>query len=343
PLGTPVTLTFGAPSRNTPIPIVFNIPVAAPVSLATGTQIRLTVTNQTAAAGNRRVRVFPVSSGNFSRAELPALTVIDVTDVTGYDVAFPGTSSPASFAPGSTVFIRAVVTDPFGSFDIASASLDLIDALGNPQLTGAAMPLVDDDGVATRTYELSYTLLPAAAQGTWTPRVTALEGTEGLVSSLLSSAFDVFALLPDLIVLKTVAALSDPVNGITDPKAIPGAIMLYTLQLTNQGPGAVDADTLALSDVLPANSALFVDTGSGDPVAFMDGAPVSGLGYAYATDVNFSNQVGGGAPYNYTPVPDPQGFDSVVTGLQITPSGPLAGSTGAGDPSFELRFRVRVD
>jgi hypothetical protein len=70
---------------------------------------------------------------------------------------------------------------------------------------------------------------------------------------------------------------------------------------------------------------------------------VSGLGYVYATDINFSSQVGGGAPYNYTPVPDPQGFDSLVTELQITPSGPLAGSTGVGDPSFQLRFRVRVD
>jgi uncharacterized repeat protein (TIGR01451 family) len=343
PLGTPVTLTFGAPSRNSPIPIVFNVPVAAPVSLATGTQIRITVTNQSPGAGNRRVRVYPISGGNFSRAELPALTVINVTDVTPYDVAFPGTSTPASFAPGSDVFLRAVVTDPFGSFDIARANLDLIDALGNPQLTGATMTLVDDDGAATRTYELSYTLLSSAASGTWTPRVTAIEGTEGLISSLLSGAFDVVSLSPDLVVLKTVVALSDPINGTTNPKAIPGAIMLYTLQVTNQGSGAVDPDTLMLSDVLPANSALFVDTGSGDPVVFVDGTPVSGLGYVYATDINFSSQVGGGAPYNYTPVPDPQGFDSLVTGLQITPSGPLAGSTGAGDPSFQLRFRVRID
>ena len=343
PLGAPVTLTFGAPVSSSPIPIVFNIPMAVPVSLATGTQIRMTVTNLTPGGGNRRVRVFPVSGGNFSRAELPALTVIDVTDVSAFDAAYPGGSTPPDFPPGADVFIRATVTDPFGSFDIASASLDLIDALGNPQLTGAAMTLVDDDGIATHTYELSYTLPANAAAGTWTPRVTAVEGTEGIITRLRSGAFEVVPQLPDLLVLKSVVTLSDPVNGNTNPKAIPGAVMLYTLEVTNQGPGSVDADTLLLSDVLPANSALFIDTGSGDPVVFVDGTPASGLGYSFATDVSYSNQVGGGPPYNYTPVPDPQGFDSAVTGLQINPSGPLLGNSGAGDPNFQIRFRVRVD
>ncbi len=343
PLGTPVTLTFGAPSRNSPTPVVFNIPVASPVNLATGTQIRITVTNQTPGGGNRRLRVFPVSAGNFSRAELPALTVIDVTDVSAFDAAFPAVTTPPSFTPGSDVFLRATVTDPFGSFDIAGAALDLIDAGGNPQLTGAAMTLVDDDGVATRIFELSYTLLGTAATGTWTPRVTATEGTEALITDLLSGAFDVATLAPDLIVLKTVTALSDPVNGTTNPKAIPGAVMIYTLEITNQGPGSLDADTLVLSDPLPTNSGLFVDTSGGDPIVFLDGTPASGLTYTFSTDVAYSNQPGGGPPYNYTPVADGQGFDSNVTGLQITPAGPLAGDSGAGNPSFQIRFRVRVD
>ena len=343
PLGTPVTLTFGAPSRNAPIPVVFNIPVAAPVNLAAGTQIRVTVTNQTPGGGNRRLRVFPVSGGNFSRAEMPALTVIDVVDVTAFDAALPGGTTPANFSPGNDVFVRATVTDPFGSFDIAGATLDLIDANGNPALTAAAMNLVDDDGIATRIYELSYTLPGSAATGTWTPRVTATEGTEALITDILSGAFDVATLAPDLIVLKTVTALSDPINGTTNPKAIPGGVMLYTLEITNQGPGSLDADTLVLTDVLPANSGLFVDTASGDPIVFLDGTPVSGLGYAFATDVSYSNQPGGGAPYNYTPTPDAQGFDNTVTGLQINPSGPLMGNTGAGNPSFQIRFRVRIN
>ena len=343
PLGTPVTLTFGAPSNNAPIPVVFNIPLTAPVNLATGTQLRVTVTNQTPGGGNRRLRVFPVVGGNFSQLDMPALTVIDVAGVSAFDAAFPGGATPTNFSPGSDVFIRATITDPFGSFDIASAALDLVDANGVSQLTGASMTLVNDDGAATRTYELSYTLPGNAAVGTWTPRVTATEGTEALVTDILSGAFDVGTLAPDLIVLKTVTTLSDPVNGTTNPKAIPGAVMLYTVEVTNQGPGSLDPDTLVLTDVLPANSGLFVDTSSGDPIVFIDGTPASGLSYTFATDVSYSNQPGGGAPYNYTPSPDAQGFDDAVTGLQIAPSGPLSGSGGAGNPNFQVRFRTRVN
>ena len=237
--------------------------------------------------------------------------------------------------------MRAVVSDPFGSFDIASASLTLIDSLGTPQLTNQAMPQVADSGADTSTYELQYTLPVGAAIGTWTVQVTAIEGTEGTVTDLGSTTFEVAG--PNLLVVKSVLALSDPLNGSTDPKAIPGATMLYSIEVSNQGRGSVDAGSVVITDVMPANSAMYVDSSGGDPVVFVDGAPPSGLGYNYATDVGYSSQVGGGPPYTYSPVPDPQGFDPVVTGVEINPSGSLAGDSGGGSPSFIIRFRTRID
>jgi hypothetical protein len=42
-------------------------------------------------------------------------------------------------------------------------------------------------------------------------------------------------------------------------------------------------------------------------------------------------------------VPDAQGFDTAVTGFRVAPLGGLAGAGSAGSPSFELRYRLRID
>jgi len=149
--------------------------------------------------------------------------------------------------------------------------------------------------------------------------------------------------IPLLQVTKVSQVLSDPISGGSDPKAIPGAIVQYTIAVTNQGPGAVDADSLIITDPLDASVALYVDTGSGDPIFFVDGPTASGLSYNFATDVAFSNQVGGGAPYNYVPTPDAQGFDPAVTGFRIAPTGAMNGASGGNSPSFNITLRVRIE
>ena len=148
---------------------------------------------------------------------------------------------------------------------------------------------------------------------------------------------------PVLSVTKFQQVLSDPVNGTTSPYAIPGAYVQYTIGVTNQGPGTVDADTLVVTDPLPAGVALYVDSSSGDPISFSDGSPSSGLSYDYSTDVTFSNQVGGGPPYNYTPNPDADGFDPGITGYRIAPSGAMNGASGGNNPSFNITLRVRIE
>lgn len=148
--------------------------------------------------------------------------------------------------------------------------------------------------------------------------------------------------LPSLQMTKVVETLTDPFSGASNPKAIPGAVMRYTVQVSNEGAGTVDADSLVIEDVVPAGAALLVDAAGADAVEFSDGSIPSGLGYDYANDVRFSNQPDGGPPYNYAPVADSQGFDPAVTGLSVTPSGAMNGSAGGGVPSFTIRFRVQL-
>ncbi len=148
---------------------------------------------------------------------------------------------------------------------------------------------------------------------------------------------------PALLVTKTVQTISDPINGNSSPMAIPGAIFLYTVTVTNQGPGQVDSDSLTVTDPVPDNSSLYVDDTSGDPIVFIDGTVGSGLSYDYAGDVTFSNQPGGGPPFNYAPDPDADGFDPDITGFRIEPTGTMNASAGGNDPSFTIRFRTRLE
>ena len=148
---------------------------------------------------------------------------------------------------------------------------------------------------------------------------------------------------PSLQVSKISQTLSDPVNGASNPKAIPGAYVAYTITLENQGPGPVDSDSLVITDPIPAGTALYVDTGPGDPIVFSDGATPSGLSYDFGTDVTFSNQPGGGPPYTYVPTPDAEGFDASVTGLRIAPTGSMNAAASGNTPSFNVTLRIRIE
>lgn len=154
---------------------------------------------------------------------------------------------------------------------------------------------------------------------------------------------------PVLQITKSVMTLEDPFNGTTNPKAIPGAIVLYTIQLTNIGTGPADLDSVTINDPIPANLSLRVidyDGGIPGPVAFVDGSPSSGLSYTFMSlgssmdDIEFSND--GGSTWTYTPVGSGDGTDPVVTDIRINLKGIFAGSTGSGDPSFQLRFKVVI-
>ena len=179
---------------------------------------------------------------------------------------------------------------------------------------------------------------------------TRLTGTATLVGE--TSEFGGNVLVtggPALRVAKTVAPTSDPINGVTNPKSIPGSVQLYNLRVTNQGGGPIDNNAVAIVDNVPANTRLFVGNlgapGSG-PVEFVNGSPSSALTWTFTAlnsttdDVDFSND--GGTTWTYVPVPDANGYDAAVTHLRLRPKGTMPGN-GGGDPWFELRFRVTVN
>jgi uncharacterized repeat protein (TIGR01451 family) len=314
--------------------------VVAPV----GSTFALVVSNSSNNTAARTVDVTPYNGTGYSRVDLNSLTVVNVNSVQAFGAAYNGGAVQTSYYPGATVFVRATISDPFGSFDISSATVTLLDSANNPvasnQPMTAVAPTCNQQNSAVCVFEYAYAIPASPPIGNYTIRVTGNEGVEG-VNDLGIGAFAVVIPQPSLTILKTSTVLSDPVNNTTNPKRIPLAIVRYDIVTTNSGPGTVDANTFVITDPIPANTSLYVATTSGDPVVFLNGAPVSGLTFNYATNVTYSN-VGVAGPWTYAPVPNPDGFDAAVRALRIAPGGTM-NAVGGGSPTFTIQFRVRLN
>ena len=289
--------------------------------------------------------LYPYYQNQNSKLTLDALTVVNVDIVAFYDAPYPGGTVLTTCNGSETVYVRAVVSDPFGSFDISSAALTLTSSAGDEVVRGVAMTEVTTEANgAHKTYEYAFQNWPVpAVSGNWTARVTAEEGTEGLVRHSNLATLAVVS-PPDIILIKTVRVQADPVSGTSNPKAIPGAVMEYTVTAVNSGGEGMDSDSVIVTDAVPDHTALYVgDLGQPfGPVAFVDGAPASGLVYTgLGSDIAFAND---GPPYSYTytPVPDAQGFDDQVTAVRINPKGVFNPGVNGSNPQFTLQFRVRL-
>jgi hypothetical protein len=154
---------------------------------------------------------------------------------------------------------------------------------------------------------------------------------------------------PVLTVTRSTQAIFDPINNTTNPKSIPGGIVLNTSITSNSGDGSVDANTFVITEAIPGNTALRVvdfDGVTAGPVQFSDGSPASGLTYSFialgntSDDVSFSSD--NGASFTYTPSPDANGVDLAVTNIRITPQATFLGNTGSGDPAASFAFKTVV-
>ena len=181
---------------------------------------------------------------------------------------------------------------------------------------------------------------PVALTGTGLSRTFAMPANSSVTCTWTN------AITVPLTVVKLSTVQSDPVNGTSFPKAIPGAIVEYQIVVGNPAANPVDSDTVVVVDPVPANVDLRVadiaGAGSG-PVGFSDGSPSSALAYTFTSlssttdDLDFSDD--NGATWTYVPVPDANGVDPAVTDLRVNPKGAFA----AGNAQFTLRFRVRIE
>ena len=115
---------------------------------------------------------------------------------------------------------------------------------------------------------------------------------------------------------KASSLISDPVNGTTNPKAIPGAIVSYCILITNSS--GTTASNLVASDALPAR------------MTYVAGSLLSGTTCANAATAEDDNATG-------TDETDP--FGGSVSGATVTATAPTLG----GNAAFALRFRATIN
>lgn len=294
--------------------------------------------------------LYPYYQNSNCSLTLDAQTVINVDLVAFYDAPYPGGSLVTAGSASGSVYIRAVVSDPFGSFDISGATLILEGPTGVRVVDGAAMTeLAAESGGAHKTFEYAFPDPPAVwpatdLYGTWTARVTAEEGTEGLVRHTNVGTLHVLS-PPDIVLMKSVQTTADPVNGAANPKAIPGASVTYTISAGNHGDSGTDPDSVVIIDQIPTNTVYYAGNlgQPWGPVAFIDNPPLSGLTFNPATDLAFS--IDGGSTFTLSAadlVADADGCDGRVTHIRVNPKGVFNGVSSGVVPEFVLQFRVRV-
>ncbi|VAW51765.1 hypothetical protein MNBD_GAMMA06-1527 [hydrothermal vent metagenome] len=338
-IGTGSTASVNAAGWQTVI-VPINIG-AAGATFTAGEFVRIVVDNIPATNGNIQIRT--LDGVVRSEVQIPTSTVINVDTVAVFTAAYPAVTQLSSYEPTNTVYIRATVSDPFGNADITSADITITDSATAVRVNSAAMTSVATPTGATRIYEYQYTI-PATPDGYWDLSVTANEGAETTISHTAQATMVVGS--PAITISKNSGVLSDPINA-SNPKAIPGSIVNYTINASNAGFGYVDTNTFVVTDPLSPDVTFFFGSPV-TPITFTDGTIPSGLSYTFSSlgsatdDIDFSNN--GGVSF-ITPTTDASGFDTTsppINYIQINPKGGFRGSDGINIPSVQLDFRVRV-
>jgi hypothetical protein len=264
----------------------------------------------------------------FTNTPLPRLTL---TKALAGTRVFTGDQFTMNLGAGATTVATTTTTGTGAT--IATGS--------TPQFLGAVGTAYSFNEVAAGTTNLTYYTSGIACTNAYTASTTALPNTVGgSVTPVLGDNITcTITNTPkpnqaSLTIVKSMTLVSDPVNGTTNPKLIPGAIVDYNITVTNAGTGLVDLSTVVINDPIPANLATFVGANA---VTFINGTPSSGLSFAYPTNVTWTRT--GGLPL----VPDAAGYDGAVTNVRIAPTGTMPAATAGGQPTFTVRFRARIN
>jgi uncharacterized repeat protein (TIGR01451 family) len=326
----------------------YTIDLSSTPIIQSGDTLELRIVNLTGEGG---IRVYSMDGSDYCYVSIPAKTVINVDSITVVDE--DGTSINEASA-GTVVSIEAVISDPFGSFDITSADLTATDAEGNTIFTNVAMTEIYDSGIATKTFSYNYTVPEDASVGYWNFSVRAKEGEEDTINHSSDFMLLVSQALPEINVSKTVEVYSDPIHGTNSAtsyaKAFPGAILTYTVTAENIGEGSAQDDSIWISDSVPANTYMFVtdyDGVSGQgPVLDETANTSNGLTYTFnaldddTDDIEFSNN---GTDFSYDPTEDSEGLDKSITHFRINPKGIFqAPAAGENSNEFTIKFRVQL-
>lgn len=255
-----VTYAVGGVTQN---------PLTASDTFVVDRKINLTVTE----VGNTTTTVSPGQLAAVTTFDVANLsnTTIDVgllaTNLTGdaYDVSnfkyYADTNNDGVYTPGTDLqitYLDQVAADGIKRvFVVADIPLGgTTGDVANIRLAGTAQ-----DGTTAGSQGANILATTTANTAAGVETVLADTNANGnTASDGISFANDSYTkLAAALSALKTSRVVSDPVNGTTNPKAIPGAVVEYCITVSNAG--GADATNVAISDPLPAETLYFTAFG----------------------------------------------------------------------------------
>lgn len=140
---------------------------------------------------------------------------------------------------------------------------------------------------------------------------------------------------------------SPAIPGSND-KAIPEAVLRYTLTGENKSVISSSPNSVVISQKISDNLSLFVNSltlgiPNTSPIAFIDSTGIESSGLSYGV-LSYSND--NGASFSYTPVPDGDGYDANITDFELMLNGSmLPKDTDISPntiPSFNITYQVKV-
>jgi hypothetical protein len=159
-----------------------------------------------------------------------------------YDAGVDTASAISTLAPDASVSVFVLVTVPAGATNGQQAVVTLA---ATTTTTATTTPVVATVGANTAGVDIVFAD-PANALSDPLAANTARDG--------IGIAQDAYRVVSSVVtVTKTVVMLCDPLNGITSPKNVPGAIVQYSIVVSNAAGTGASASLTTLTDTLNAN------------------------------------------------------------------------------------------
>lgn len=139
------------------------------------------------------------------------------------------------------------------------------------------------------------------------------------------------------------------IEGVQNPKLIPGALLKVTVSVSSTGTGMSNLDSVALDLPVPDGTKLYLGdiaaTGSG-PVSFTQGTPATLLSYDWQTLTNATDGLefssDGGTTWAYSPTIDGQKGDGAINKARVRLKGYLNSGIAPNFPNFQIKYGLIV-
>ena len=168
------------------------------------------------------------------------------------------------------------------------------------------------------------------------------QGTSGSYSIIPASNFVQCDGVFDLQLTPSLTIISDPINGTSSPKAIPGAVLEYSVLAENQGSLNSDTDTTVVTQAVADSADFYIGDGSSSPVSFTDGSGVQSSGVTFSYPGGLTLSCDNGATFTCAPTADGDGYTAGVTHFRLSLEGSMMPQLGTLQPQFTYQYRVRL-